>query len=170
MWPSWLHHHLNKMHIQKPSFLFSLLPLVPLLPFFHFIFLVIHTIVAFIHKLGSQTNLNTQFRFIIFMPSIFFPLHTLTISTLFFLSSTTIFSAPHRQSFAPRKSLHWKWCFILQSQLLENQHGSVQNVFCFKKTKLMSSPTIVLTLVFFFSWFAKTLIQCLCFNRDILWF
>lgn len=49
---------------------------------------------------------------------------------------------------APRKMLHWKWCFILESQLFENQHGSVQNLFV-SKTKLMSSPTIVLTLSFF---------------------
>lgn len=71
---------------------------------------------------------------------------------------------------APRKMLHWKWCFVLESQLLENQHGSVEKkCFCLfpKQNSCLLRQSFWLVS---FLRFAKTLIQCLCLNREILWF
>lgn len=196
MLPPWVVHLINKCTHTETFLPFHLLSLLSLLTYFHVITHVIYTIVSSIYEQGSEINLYRQLiahrhhhaNNLLFLP-------TLTITILFpstfnnplfcFPSSVlyTVLSSRTGEYIllpllvqagstikAPRKMLHWKWCFILESQLFENQHGSVQKNFV-SKTKLMSSPTIVLTFFFFFFLrFAKTLIQCLCFNREILWF
>lgn len=177
-------HDLSTTHTHTETFLaFSLLSPTSLFPYH----LPCQTHHRFIHELGSETNLYTQLQaHHLHARNLSFP-HTLTISTLFpsafnkhlFCSWSSVLRTVLPPLLvragstikAPCKTLHWNWCFILQNQLLENQHGSVQNVFVFKKqNSCLLRQSFWLFFFFFFLRFAKTLIQCLCFNREILWF
>lgn len=165
MLPPWLVHLINKCTHTETFLPFHLLSLFSLLTYFHVITHVIYTIVSSIYEQGSEFNLyrkliahhhhhanNLSF------------LHTLTITILFPSTfNNSLFCFPSSVLYtvlssrtgeytllpllvqagstikAPRKMLHWKWCFILESQLFENQHGSVQKKFCFKnKTHVFS--------------------------------
>lgn len=187
----------QQMHTYRnlPSFSSSFS--LSLLPYFHVITHVIYTIASSIYEQGSEIN---PYRKLIthhhhHANNLSF-LHTLTITILFLRPSTTLSSVFHHQSFTPPSprgqastSCCRYWCkqgpqlklharcytesgvSFWKVSFLKTNMAQFKN-FLFQKQNscLLRQSFWLFFFLFFFLRFAKTLIQCLCFNREILWF